>query len=355
VKPGANLAAVNLQRGEFANEAFTDFSKPENKAAMVAALAQVKAMFGREYPLTIGGERVYTVAKTESLNPSAAGAGDWRVSEGHGGDGQHRGGQGAGGVRALEARAGGGAGGVHLPRGGYFAQAAVRIECLAELRNREDLAGSGRGHRRADRFLRILRAGGAAAGRAAKIDAVSRRKQLHEIYSAGRGHRDSAVEFCGGDHGRDDDRGDRHRKHGDRETVERFADDCGDIYRDFVRGGRADGCGELFYRAGEHGGRSFSYECENAIYCVYGIEGSGMRIAEQATKTQPGQVWIKRTVLEMGGKDAIIVDDEADVDAAVEGVALSAFGYQGQKCSACSRAIVSEKFTTNFWASWSSG
>ena len=59
-------------------------------------------------------------------------------------------------------------------------------------------------------------------------------------------------------------------------------------------------------------------------------------------------MWIKRTVLEMGGKDAIIVDEEADVDAAVEGVALSAFGYQGQKCSACSRAIVSEKIYDEF-------
>ncbi len=59
-------------------------------------------------------------------------------------------------------------------------------------------------------------------------------------------------------------------------------------------------------------------------------------------------MWIKRTVLEMGGKDAIVVDDEADVDAAVEGVALSAFGYQGQKCSACSRAIVSEKIYDEF-------
>jgi 1-pyrroline-5-carboxylate dehydrogenase len=66
-------------------------------------------------------------------------------------------------------------------------------------------------------------------------------------------------------------------------------------------------------------------------------------ISEATGKRQPGQLWIKRAVLEMGGKDAIIVDEEADVDAAVEGVALSAFGYQGQKCSACSRAIVSEK------------
>ena len=64
----------------------------------------------------------------------------------------------------------------------------------------------------------------------------------------------------------------------------------------------------------------------------------GLRIGEIAAKKQPGQIWIKRTVLEMGGKDAIIVDEEADLDSAAEGVAQSAFGYQGQKCSACSRA-----------------
>jgi 1-pyrroline-5-carboxylate dehydrogenase len=79
-----------------------------------------------------------------------------------------------------------------------------------------------------------------------------------------------------------------------------------------------------------------------------GSKEAGLRIAEQASKTQPGQVWIKRTVLEMGGKDAIIVDEEADVDLAVEGVAQAAFGFQGQKCSACSRAIVSEKIYDEF-------
>src|SRR4029078_9229705 len=62
----------------------------------------------------------------------------------------------------------------------------------------------------------------------------------------------------------------------------------------------------------------------------------------------PVQIWIKRAVLEMGGKDATIVDEEADVDAAVEGVALAAFGYQGQKCSGCSRAIVSQKVYDRF-------
>ena len=71
-----------------------------------------------------------------------------------------------------------------------------------------------------------------------------------------------------------------------------------------------------------------------------GSKDVGIGINRLAAEVQPGQIWLKRVVAEMGGKDAIIVDDEADVDAAVEGVAVSAFGFGGQKCSACSRAIV---------------
>src|SRR5450631_694410 len=69
----------------------------------------------------------------------------------------------------------------------------------------------------------------------------------------------------------------------------------------------------------------------------------GLDINKSAATHAPGQIWIKRTILEMGGKDAIIVDSDSDVDAAVEGVAQAAFGFQGQKCSACSRAIVDER------------
>ncbi|MBX5465871.1 MAG: L-glutamate gamma-semialdehyde dehydrogenase [Firmicutes bacterium] len=66
----------------------------------------------------------------------------------------------------------------------------------------------------------------------------------------------------------------------------------------------------------------------------------GVRIHRVAAEVGPGQRWIKRVIAEMGGKDAIIVDETADLAAAVEGIAVSAFGFQGQKCSACSRAIV---------------
>lgn len=71
-----------------------------------------------------------------------------------------------------------------------------------------------------------------------------------------------------------------------------------------------------------------------------GSKEVGLRINEMAAKTQKGQLWIKRVVAEMGGKDSIIVDSEADLDLAAEGITAAAFGFQGQKCSACSRAII---------------
>ena len=74
-----------------------------------------------------------------------------------------------------------------------------------------------------------------------------------------------------------------------------------------------------------------------------GSKPVGLGISAKAAEVADGQIWIKRSILEMGGKDAILVADDADLDAAAEGVALSAFGFSGQKCSACSRAIVDEK------------
>jgi len=74
----------------------------------------------------------------------------------------------------------------------------------------------------------------------------------------------------------------------------------------------------------------------------------GLRINELAAKPRKGQIWIKRVVAEMGGKDAIVVDSEADLDAAVAGVVASAYGFQGQKCSACSRAIVDASLYDEF-------
>ncbi len=73
-----------------------------------------------------------------------------------------------------------------------------------------------------------------------------------------------------------------------------------------------------------------------------GSKAVGIHIYEEAAKVRPGQIWLKRVIAEMGGKDAIIVDSDADLDAAARGIVASAFGYQGQKCSAASRLIVVE-------------
>ncbi len=79
-----------------------------------------------------------------------------------------------------------------------------------------------------------------------------------------------------------------------------------------------------------------------------GSKKVGLEIHEAAAHTQPGQHFIKRTILEMGGKDAIIVEADADLDSAVDGVVASAFGFNGQKCSACSRAIISAEIYEAF-------
>jgi 1-pyrroline-5-carboxylate dehydrogenase len=89
-------------------------------------------------------------------------------------------------------------------------------------------------------------------------------------------------------------------------------------------------------------GRALVDDPKTRFIAFTGSKAVGLEIHERAAKTQKGQRWIKRTVLELGGKDAIIVSSDADIDAAVEGVVASAFGFNGQKCSACSRAIVED-------------
>ncbi|MHB1423401.1 MAG: L-glutamate gamma-semialdehyde dehydrogenase [Gemmataceae bacterium] len=80
-----------------------------------------------------------------------------------------------------------------------------------------------------------------------------------------------------------------------------------------------------------------------ALIAFTGSRGVGLHINRQAAEVRSGQHQIKRVLAELGGKNAILVDDDADMDEAVHGVVASAFGYAGQKCSACSRVIVHER------------
>lgn len=85
-----------------------------------------------------------------------------------------------------------------------------------------------------------------------------------------------------------------------------------------------------------------------SLICFTGSMDVGLHIVEKAAKVQPGQRQVKRVIAEMGGKNATIVDDDADLDEAVSQVVYSAFGFQGQKCSACSRVIVLDAIYDTF-------
>ncbi|HUT03090.1 MAG TPA: L-glutamate gamma-semialdehyde dehydrogenase [bacterium] len=99
-------------------------------------------------------------------------------------------------------------------------------------------------------------------------------------------------------------------------------------------------------------GASFGFELVKHPKCRFiAFTGSmevGLKINEAASRLAKGQKWIKRVILEMGGKDTIIVDDNYDIDEAVNGVLAAAFGFQGQKCSACSRVILLESIHDEF-------
>jgi 1-pyrroline-5-carboxylate dehydrogenase len=104
--------------------------------------------------------------------------------------------------------------------------------------------------------------------------------------------------------------------------------------------GLPDGVVNFCPGAGSSFGSAIVEHPRTRFVAFTGSRAAGLEIHERAAHTQPGQIWIKRTILEMGGKDSILVCADADPDAAIEGVVASAFGFSGQKCSACSRAIV---------------
>jgi 1-pyrroline-5-carboxylate dehydrogenase len=93
-------------------------------------------------------------------------------------------------------------------------------------------------------------------------------------------------------------------------------------------------------QGGPEAGRALTESPHIRFIAFTGSKKVGLEIHERAARTVPGQHFLKRTILELGGKDAIIVDADCDLESAVDGVVASAFGFSGQKCSACSRAIV---------------
>ena len=341
-------AEAKIHVSEFTNEPFIDFSKPENRKAMEDALKKVASEFGREYPMYIGGQKVITAEKRTSTNPShpsqVIGVFQTATTEMA--------------AQAVEAAAKAFESWKRVP-------AAQRVECLFRaakiLRERKFEMNAwicyeaGKTWPEADAdtaetidFLEyygreMLRLAGPQQVVPMKgeknflvyiplgVGVVIPPWNFPAAIAAGM----TMASLVTGN-----------------TVVLKPAGDTPTVAAKFV---------EIAYEAGipkdalnfltgpgAEVGDVLVKHAKTRYIAFTGSKEVGLRISELAGKTVPGQIWIKRTVLEMGGKDSIIVDEEGDVDAAVEGVAQAAFGYQGQKCSACSRAIVSEKVYDSF-------
>lgn len=112
------------------------------------------------------------------------------------------------------------------------------------------------------------------------------------------------------------------------------------LMKAFIEAGLPKGVLNMILGKGEIVGEYLVNHAATAMICFTGSKDVGLRILQKASIPQLGQKHIKRCITELGGKNAIIIDSDADLDEAVYGVMYSAFGFQGQKCSACSRVIV---------------
>ncbi len=343
-------AEAKIHVGEFTNEPFVDYAKPENRAAMEAALKKVAGEFGKEYPMYIGGRQVFTTAKMTSANPSHPG----QVIAAF---------QSASVEQAKEA--------VESAHKAFETWKKVpaerRVEILfraAELiRQRKHEISAvicyevGKSWIEADadtaETIDFLEFYGREMLRLAGPQAVSPMKGEKNYltyiplgvgavippwnFPAAIATGMSAAALVTGN-----------------TVVLKPSEESPTVAARMVdilyEAGIPKEALQFVTGPGETVGDAIVRHAKTRFIAFTGSKEVGLLISEAAAKKVPGQMWIKRAVLEMGGKDATIVDEEADIDAAVEGVAQAAFGYQGQKCSACSRAIVAEKVYDTFVA-----
>jgi len=318
-------------RKKFQNEPVVDFSTPANRKRMEAAQREVNGMLGREYPLMIGGKEVTTLEKIESRNPSHPDEIVGVVQK-------------ATAAMANEA--------VEAANRAFErwkrVPAEKRVACLFRAsdiirKRRFELDAwlcreTGKTWPEADadiaELIDFLEFYGREMLRLAvpqKLVPVRGEKNYLEYIPLGAGIIIPPWNFAGAIMG------------GmtaaaivtGNTAILKPSSDAPVIAALFVdilyEAGVPYDVVSFFTGPGGSAGEALVTHPKTRFIAFTGSKEAGLRICEQAAKAQPGQIWIKRTILEMGGKDAIIVDDEADLDAAVEGVAVSAFGYQGQK------------------------
>lgn len=113
-----------------------------------------------------------------------------------------------------------------------------------------------------------------------------------------------------------------------------------ELHRAIMEAGFPPDVCQLAIGGGAEVGTPLVEDARIRFICFTGSREVGVDIYKKGAQVQPGQIWLKRMMLEMGGKDGILVDETADLDKAAAGVVASAYGFSGQKCSACSRLIV---------------
>ena len=339
---------IRLHEGPFVNEPLTDFNKEENARKMRSAIEKVRGQLGREYDLVIGGKRVKTNDKIKSINPA-------KPSQ----------------VVGLHQKAGK----EHVEPAMQAALRAFDSWSRTSVEERASLVFRVGDLMRERKFELCAWLVFEVSKNWAEADAdVAETIDFCEFYSREAlrlAKVDAPVQLPG------------ERDHlfyvplgvgavippwnfpaaimagmtlasivSGNTVILKPSSDSPTIAAKFVElleeAGMPDGVVNFCPGAGATFGNAVVAHPKTRFIAFTGSREVGLDINKSAATQAPGQVWIKRAVLEMGGKDAIIVDSEADLDSAVEGVAQAAFGFQGQKCSACSRAIVDERIYDKF-------
>jgi len=347
---GSPTAAATVELPPFRNEPPTDFARPENRQAMRCALDAVRLELGRRYPLLIGGAEVDTgPRRLDSVNPSQSSRIVGQAAM-------------AGSAHAEAAIA---AARAAFPAWGTTParqRAAVLVKAAAIMRNRRfELAAwevyeCGKPWAEADAdvaeaidFCEFY------ARQMVRLAEPRRRDVAGETNFTEHIPRGVAVVIPPWNFPLAIPTGMTTAALAAGNTVIlKPAEQSPVIIWQLASILRAAGLppGVLNYLPGlgEEAGQALVNHPGVDVVAFTGSRDVGLLINRQAAITNPGQDHVKRVIAEMGGKNAILIDDDADLDEAVVGVIQSAFGYAGQKCSACSRVIVLEGIYEAFLA-----
>ena len=328
---------------DFKNEPLTDFSKPEHKTAMEAAIEKIRGELGREYPLIIGGERITGLKTFESINPAHK---DQVLGKFQSGKREHV-------EKAIDAAW---TAFESWKRQPVDVRAGVLLKAAALMRERKHEFSAvmifevGKSWPEADAdtaeaidFMEFYAREAYRYGGEQPITKIESEDNDLVYIPLGVGAVIPPWNFplaimCGMTTAA--------AVSGNCVVLKPSSDSPWIAYRLIAlleEAGMPPGVVNFVSGSGGEVGDPLVQHPRIRFISFTGSREVGLHINAEAAKHRDGQLWIKRVVAEMGGKDAIVVDREtADLDEAAGAIVASAFGFQGQKCSACSRAIIDE-------------